>query len=355
MAKQVKRHFLQQAMNHVDGKHPVVGQFMSEKLDGMRTFWDGGITRGVDVAEIPWANTAKDTKTIYSTGLWSRYGKTIQAPDWWLDSLPFYPLDGELHAGRGNFQQTMSYARKHIPVDNEWKLLVFNVFDSPSLSQVLYNSHIKQGSFNQELTGCQEFCSELTSWNHLPINSTYDYVYDFLRHNLPATEPNLKLVSQSYVTSLAHFDDFVKRIAQLGGEGVILRDPLAIYAPVRSHSITKIKPFFDDEATVVGYITGRQTDRGSKLLGMMGALILDYKGQRLELSGFTDAERQLVNVPSRKWDAHIWATNHPETECPDWITSSYFPRGSAITFRYRELSNSMIPKEARYHRPYSEA
>ena len=39
-----------------------------------------------------------------SSGLWSRYGNPIVAPDWWLDQLPNCPLDGELWAGRGKFQ-----------------------------------------------------------------------------------------------------------------------------------------------------------------------------------------------------------------------------------------------------------
>ena len=350
-----KRHFLQQAHSHAD-KHPVAGQLASEKLDGMRCWYDGGISRGINVLDIPWANTTKDKKTIYATGLWSRYGKIIYAPDWWLDRLPSFPLDGELHTGRGKFQQTMSFVRKHTPVDSEWQQVNYAVFDSPNLSQILFDSHINQGSYTRDIVGCEQWLDDSSLWNHLPAGITYAQVYAFLLRNLP-TQDNIQLVAQHVITSQLELDEFAAQVAALHGEGVILRDPEACYTATRSHSITKLKPYHDDEATVVGYITGRQTDKGSKLLGLMGAMILDYKGQRLELSGFTDKERKLYGYYAIiDSNATEWAIANPETECPDWIDAvDYdFLRGSKITFRYRELSDSLVPKEARYLRPYSE-
>ena len=38
-----------------------------------------------------------------------------------------------------------------------------------------------------------------------------------------------------------------------------------------------------------------------------------------------------------------------QTVVPDWITNHTFPRGQ-VTFRYRELSDDGVPKEARYWR-----
>ena len=51
---------------------------MSEKLDGVRCFWDG--------------------KTTYT-----RTGKPIYTPDWWKKSLPEVALDGELWTARNDF------------------------------------------------------------------------------------------------------------------------------------------------------------------------------------------------------------------------------------------------------------
>ena len=46
---------------------------------------------------------------------------------------------------------------------------------------------------------------------------------------------------------------------------------------------------------MVGFTSGRETHKGSRLLGKIGALIVDYQGKRLELSGLTDAEREFAD------------------------------------------------------------
>ena len=353
----MKRHFLQQAKVFNEAKHGVIGQLMSEKLDGMRAFWDGGVSRGHAALDVPWANTEKDKKIVYATGLWSRYGKVIHAPDWWLDKLPLIPLDGELFTGRGKFQQTMSFCRKHTPVYSEWEQVQFMVFDSPCLSNVLYDSHIKQGSYDKQLVGCKEWIETYGGeWNHtdpkIPFQESYA-MFDEHTHLSSICQP----IKQIQVLSHEQYSDFVAEVAMLNGEGVILRSPSASYIAERPDHITKIKPFLDAEAEVIGYVTGRETDRGSKLLGMMGALVVKYNNRIFKLSGFTDRERSLTNTSRGQTDnyedATLWAYAHPETSCPDWIEATYFPRGSFVTFLYRELSDEGIPKDARYFRKYT--
>ena len=89
MAKRTTgREFLQLAETYVAAKHGVGGYFLSEKLDGTRCFWDGGLSRGVPTEQVPWASLIdpktgqKKTKIKpVATGLWSRYGNPIIAPD----------------------------------------------------------------------------------------------------------------------------------------------------------------------------------------------------------------------------------------------------------------------------------
>ena len=132
-----KREFLMLA--HVFKDQDIGGWFVSEKLDGMRAFWDGGISRGTPTGSVPWANTLKDArykKTIYATGLWTRGGKAIQAPVWWLDKLPEHPLDGELYMGCGNFQKVMSTVKSLTPGEG-WTDVEYHIFDQPCLTKVL--------------------------------------------------------------------------------------------------------------------------------------------------------------------------------------------------------------------------
>ena len=47
----MNREFVQLAQVYDPKKHGIAGWFVSEKLDGMRCLWDGGITRGLPVVE----------------------------------------------------------------------------------------------------------------------------------------------------------------------------------------------------------------------------------------------------------------------------------------------------------------
>jgi DNA ligase-1 len=64
-----------------EGDVELQGWWMSEKLDGVRAYWDG-------------------RRFI------SRLGNKYLAPDWFLEGLPDTPLDGELWIGRKSFQRT---------------------------------------------------------------------------------------------------------------------------------------------------------------------------------------------------------------------------------------------------------
>lgn len=358
-----KRHFLQQAHKQTK-KHAIAGQFMSEKLDGQRAFWDGGVTRGMKTTNVPWANTAKDKKIRMATGLWSRYGKPIHAPNWWLDTLPHFPLDGELWAGRGMHQKTRSVVSKHIPIDLEWRQVEFVVFDSPSLADVLYDSIIDQGAYKKDISGSLQFI--LSRGHTINHNPTIDYEesLNWMNENITTQFGILSIIKQERLSRYASHaqsacEAKLSKILRLGGEGIVLRDPLAPYIPERCHHITKLKPYHDSEAIVIGYITGRKTNKGSKLLGMMGAMIVDWNGKQFEISGFSGSntcgakERLLIQNDGDYDAARLWAEQNPETKCPSWIYAEAFPMGTIITFKYRELTDDGIPKEATYLRRVS--
>lgn len=359
MAKQVKRHFLQQAHKHA-AKHKIVGQVMSEKLDGFRTFWDGGVTNGMLATDVPWANVEKDTKPKIATGLWTRYGNIVHAPQRFLRNFPTWPVDGELYAGRGNFQKVRSICSKHVPIEAEWQQIRYHIFDSPNLESIFYDSVVDIPGYYKVFSGIlQWFMANNVSISHLP-DANFQQVYNFLTDRLPRLS-TLVLVPQIKVRDLEGHKAFHKEIIDNGGEGSVTRSLTAKYLPERVHHCTKHKPYIDDEAVVVGYITGRETAKGSKLLGLMGAQIVEWKGKRFKLSGFTDVERTLIDMHiTNPYDhdgeaykvARKWAENNPETPCPDNIEAEYFPRGSKVTFKYRELTNDGVPKEASYLRKY---
>jgi DNA ligase 1 len=86
------------------------GWLMSEKLDGVRCYWNG--------------------KKMYS-----RNGNEFFPPKWFSDSLPKdIALDGELFTKRADFQRTISIVKKYHTdkaTDNDWKEITYMVFDAP--------------------------------------------------------------------------------------------------------------------------------------------------------------------------------------------------------------------------------
>jgi DNA ligase-1 len=84
---------------HTDPK----GYWVSEKLDGHRSVWDG-------------------EKFI------SRGGNVIKAPRWFTEDFPKERIDGELWAGRGNIHKVGSL---HGSREGDWHHVIYAVFDVP--------------------------------------------------------------------------------------------------------------------------------------------------------------------------------------------------------------------------------
>lgn len=354
-----KREFMQLAHKYDAAKHGIGGWYMSEKLDGQRAFWDGGITRGMLKSDVPWANCAKDSRYLVApkaTGLWSRYGNVIHAPDSFLSYLPNFPLDGELYV-EGDRQRLRTIISRLEPNELDWEDVTYWVFDSPPLPE---DGVIKTTNFKKEITGCAEFVEPYGPRPKKCFHDTLRMLVQELECSarvqlLPQTRLPM---STSDAEAIAL--EYLNTVTDRGGEGAMLREAYSFWKPERTHSLVKMKKLDDMEGTVIGYTTGRKTDLGSKLLGKMGALVLELpNGKRLELSGFTDAERTLGIVKSAHFedgrpdqDARDWATENPEAELPEWAECMLFPRGSKVTFRYRGLTNDGIPNEARYWRKY---
>ena len=70
--------------------------WISEKLDGVRAYWNGRqlITRG---------------------------GHVIAAPAWFIADFPVTALDGELWIGRNQFAKTLSIVSKNSAADRGWQ------------------------------------------------------------------------------------------------------------------------------------------------------------------------------------------------------------------------------------------
>lgn len=357
-----KREFLMLA--HVfKGEEPIGSWFCSEKLDGCRAFWDGGFTRGKLCREVPFANVEKDARFLReprATGLWSRYGKAIQAPDWWLNRLPVgVPLDGELFAGRSEFQSLISIVKKITP-GSEWNQVTYKVFDSPPYHAIFANGEINGTNFKKRFTGIDYPRSG--SRSNSPGCWDFASVQRWMRGTLTENDV-LQFHPQDQLdhSSARAAGEVRERLAAIitgAGEGLMLRHPTSFWVPQRSRQLLKAKGMLDAEAEVIGYVFGRETDKGSKLLGVMGAMIVKWNGRIFELSGFADEERWICPASGEgvgsEHSGYEFGCAHPGERVPDSFHNPQFPVGSRVTFKYRELSDSGVPKEARFLRTHDE-
>jgi DNA ligase-1 len=203
--------------------------WVSEKLDGVRAYWDG-------------------------QALISRQGNMYHAPNWFIAEFPSAPLDGELWMGRGRFDELSGAVRKQNPLNSQWQEIRFMVFDLPAA----------EGSFDLRLIELKRLIDQSNS-------------------------PYLELVEQQKSSSeealLAHLDEVIA----LGGEGLMLHLASAPYRAQRSDDLLKLKRYQDAEATVIGHLPGKGKYEG--MLGAL--LLETKSGLRFKIgSGFSDEQRK---------------------------------------------------------------
>jgi len=226
------------------------GWLLSEKLDGARACWDG-------------------TKFV------SRGGHQFHAPAWFTKGFPAVPLDGELWLARKAFQRTMSIIRRQDEPDT-WRQIKFVVFDAPAVKE----------PFERRL--------------------------EFIREVLIAKSEFVTPLPHYRCTGHEHLHRELANVIELGGEGLMLRQPGSGYESGRSSTLLKVKQFLDAEATVIDHQPGKGRHKGR-----LGALLVQLTdGTQFAVgTGFSDAQRE-----------------HPPTI------------GSLITFRYQELSDGGVPR-----------
>ena len=216
------------AHNYEDSIDPT-NWLISEKLDGVRAYWDG-------------------KKFI------SRLGNEFYAPNWFTKGLPDFKLDGELWAGRKQFQKTVSIVRR-FDAGDEWKQIKYFVFDAPA----------QNSEFEQRLQKIDEY---------------------FKKNEAPYVE----ILEQKICKNKKYLQEELEKIIAVGGEGLMLRQAGSLYEVGRSSTLLKLKRFYDAEAKVIKHIAGK-----GKFKGMLGALrVITPEGVEFSVgTGFTDAERKI--------------------------------------------------------------
>lgn len=285
-----------------DCKDPPLGWIASEKWDGYRALFmydeDG---RG---------------------HFYSRAGKIFNAPEWMLAAMPPINilknriLDGELWAGRENFQ-LMGTVRKKIPLDEEWMDITYQVYDVITFEEDRFIDRLKS------LKKIVSFTDK--RWKIITSDGTISYPMINL-------ESPIKMTEQIEIKSQKILDEYYQKIIDGGGEGVMLKHPLKPYIDGRNSYLLKVKPCFDREAIISGYKSGN-----GKYQGMLGGFIC----------------KPLVNhdtyMTLDEDEDHIFTLSGMD----DMIRKNYkktHPLGTIITYECSGFTDKGVPRFGRYLR-----
>jgi len=203
--------------------------WVSEKLDGVRAYWDG-------------------------ERFWSRGGNEYRAPDWFTEGFPNVPMDGELWMGRGRFAELSGAVRRLEPVDPSWRQIRFMVFDLPTLNQ----------PFSERIAAMKALLQ-------------------------PSPSPFLAMVAQRRATDHERLMSALDKVVSEGGEGLMLRRGGSLHSAGRSDDLLKVKRYDDAEAVVVAHLAGSGKYEG--MLGSVRVRRDD--GRQFHIgTGFSDEQRE---------------------------------------------------------------
>ena len=273
------------------GSKVPIGWLLSEKYDGYR------------------ARFVNQKNTFLS-----RAQKVFNAPDWFKEAMiPTHNLDGELWAGRENFQD-MGVVRKKNPDPLEWKNIKYIVYDLPEYD----------APFEQRI----KILKELVELN----NYRWNLIRQDLGEPYNTMECPLVMADQIVIKDMKQFKDLYTDIVNKGGEGVMIKDPLSSYEDKRSNYLLKVKPNFDAEAIIMDYSPGKK-----KYEGMLGGFVCKPLINHDSFHSIDNDEKHEFTISGM--DDEI-RQNYKDTH----------PIGTIISYEHSGLTDSGKPRFARYIR-----
>ena len=293
---------------------PPKGWLMAEKFDGFRALFLYEIINGEPVGKF-----------------YSRNNKPFNAPDWFLESMPPYNLlqdkilDGELWAGRDNFQ-FMGPVRKKIPIPEEWLTIQYQVYD-------VIGENIPFVQRLKDLKKIVNFTQK--AWNIRLKNE------EFYLPNEETIEPPLIFAQQTKIKSEKMMREYYQNIIDNGGEGIIIKHPESLYENGRSSYMLKVKPAFDRECIIIDYKLGE-----GKYTGLLGSFICKPLINHDTYMSIDNDENHIFTLSGM--DDKIrnnFQTTHPIGTIINYECSGFTDKGVPRFGRYVRIRDDVIIQE----------
>ena len=208
---------LQKAKNYDNSKHNITNWYMSEKLDGIRAYWNG-------------------------KELLSKNGNKIYAHSSFTKEFPPFELDGELWTKRDDFESIQNIVLDTNP-SSKWEKITYNIFEVPN----------EKGNFDKRL-------EKIKSWLDKNPNKI------------------IKIIPQLICKNETDLNIYLKELLDKKAEGIILKNPNLEYFTGRSENILKVKKFYDDEGLVIGLNYSKNGEFKSLKLKLNNGIIFNLGG-----------------------------------------------------------------------------
>lgn len=206
----------------------IIGWVVSEKLDGVRGFWDG-------------------------KRLLTRSGNELYPPKWFLENYPPFAIDGELWTKRADFENIVSIVRSKNS-NIRWQDITHNIFEVPNQS----------GGVLQRL----------------------DILSKYLQQN---PSKFIKIIEQLPIKSKKQIKLLLDKVVSNNGEGLVVRNPNTPYQVGRLSNALKLKKYIDDECMVIEILKGK--GKFFNKMGSIKCRLKNNDIVKIG-SGFTDLERE---------------------------------------------------------------
>ena len=169
----------------------ISGWVMSEKLDGVRGYWDG-------------------------EAMYTKQGSRLFPPKGFTAGFPPFALDGELWHKRQDFEYVQSAVLQR---QGTWKGISYNIFEVPHA----------EGDFFARLKKAEVW---------------------FQKH----PNPYVKIIPQHPCPDQTTLQKYLRKVTAKGGEGVMVKEPGLDYFQGRSAHLLKVKEAHDMEGVVTRVI-----------------------------------------------------------------------------------------------------
>lgn len=221
--------------NQIHENFTIGDYLVSEKLDGIRAYWNG-------------------------QQLLTKTGNIIHAPAWFYANFPSTPLDGELWIERGQFQALTRIVLDAEPNNDAWQRVNYMVFDLPHNNE----------PFSERYSQLKALIEQQRDHNNRPLT-------------------HLQWVEHKSLDNLAILVQWLDIVSSHDGEGLMLHHKSNNYTSGRTKHLLKLKNHQDAEAIIIGYEEGN-----GKYQGMMGAVwVKTATNNTFKIgSGFNDQQRQ---------------------------------------------------------------